>query len=242
MDAKRKKAEKIVYDVMNALDKTGANANYYKKKFAKMSDSQFKQFISRKFPYRFQTRVFKIEPNMNDIYEAAKVIDCPITEKVRLPYLYEDKNGEAVSSKECLVVYVPLKKVKQFISKKNAMSVDIDMRDNKTGLLISHDKNGKTSDREMESLAVMGLTQTLRELSRPRADAMEAKSIMYNTINTKGSVSLHDLPDNPDDSIAKNLLNVYLLGAGLDSNLLNREGMLPITYKNRQRATRREEE
>lgn len=242
MNAKRKKAEQIVYDVMNALDKTGANAEYYKKKFAKMNDKEFLKFISLKFPYRFQTRVFKIEPTMVDVYDAAKIIDCPITEKVRLPYLYTDKDGNPVSTKECLVVYSSLKKVKQFISKKNSMSVDIDMRDNKTGLLISQDKNGKTSDREMESLAVMGLTQTMRELSRPRADAMEAKSAMYSTISTNGAVSLKELPDAPDDSIAKNLLNVYLLGAGLDSNLLNREGMLPITYKNRQRSTRREEE
>ena len=242
MNAKRKQAEKIVYDVMNALDKTGANADYYKKKFAKMDDKEFEKYISLKFPYRFQTRLFKIEPSMVEIYEAAKVIDCPITEKVKLPYLYEDKDGNAVTSKECLVVYVPLKKVKQFISKKNAMSVDIDMRDNKTGLLVSSDKNGKTSDREMESLAVMGLTQTMRELSRPRADAMEAKSYMYNTISNTGQVSLNDLPNSPDDSIAKNLLNVYLLGAGLDSNLLNKEGMLPITYKDKHRRVTREEE
>ena len=149
-----------------------------------------------------------------------------------------DKDGVPIKTKEALVVYVPLKKMKQFITKKNSMSVDIDMRDQKTGLLISDDKNGKTSDREFEALTVMGLTQTVRELSRPRADSMKSKSVMYNTINTVGKVNLTELPDEPDDVLSKNMLNVYLIGSGLDSNLLNTDGYLPITLKDKQHITR----
>ena len=234
------KAKELIFKTFDALDPSGKHSEYYKQKFSRMTDKQFIQFVSRKFPYRFQPRLFKIEPTMVEINEAAKVIDFPLMEEVKLPYFYKNKDGEPVTTKEGLVVYIPLKKMKQFTTKKNSMSVDIDMRDNKTGLLISDDKNGKTSDREMEALAVMGLTQTMRELSRPRADAMNAKSVMYNQINTSGSVSLLDLPDEPDDSLAKNLLNVYLLCAGLDSNLLNKDGMLPSTYKEKHRAVERE--
>lgn len=234
MNAQRAKAEKLIYAVFDKLDPSGANTNFYKRKFAKMNDTQFKTFISGDFPYRFQTRLFKIEPSMVEINEASKVLGFPIMEKVNLPYLYTNEKGEPVQTKECLVIYAHLKRMKQFITKKNSMSIDINMRDMKTGLLISDDKNGKTSDREMEALAVMGLDQTMRELSRPRADAMEAKSEMYSTISTTGQVSLNDLPDNPDDSLAKNLLNVYMLGAGLDTNLLNVDGYLPIVLKDKQ--------
>lgn len=233
MNSLRKKTEELIYKTFNKLDPSGKHEDYYKKKFAKMSDAQFKTFISKKFPYRFQPRIFKIEPTMDQINEAAKAVGFPIMEEVRLPYYYTDSKGTPVKTKEALVVYVPIKRMKQIITKKNSMSVDISLRDQKTGLLISDDKNGKTSDREMEALAVMGLSQTMRELSRPRADAMQSKSIMYNNINTTGMVSLNELPDEPDDSLAKNLLNVYLLGSGLDSNLLNRDGYLPITYKER---------
>lgn len=238
--AKRKEAEKLIYNVFNKLDPSGANANYYKQKFEKMSDAQFISYIKQQFPYKFQTRLFKIEPNMDRINEAAKTLGIPLMEKVYCPYFYKDSKGNDIATPEAIVGYVPIKKMKQFITKKNAMSVNIDMRDNKTGLLISKDKNGITSDRELECLAVMGLDQSLREFSRPRADAMTSKSVMYNTINTLGKVDLKDLPDDPDDSLAKNMLNVYLLGAGLDSNLLNKDGYLPITYKNKHRATERE--
>jgi hypothetical protein len=234
VDPKRAKAEKLIYAVFDKLDPSGANSDFYKKRFAKMNDAQFKSYISKEFPFRFQTRLFKIEPNMVAINEAANVLGYPIMERVNLPYLYKDENGKAVQSKECMVVYANLKRMKQFITKKNSMSIDINMRDMKTGLLISDDKNGKTSDREMEALAVMGLDQTMRELARPRADAMNAKSEMYSTISTTGMVSLNDLPDDVDDSLAKNLLNVYMLGSGLDTNLLNVDGYLPITLKNKQ--------
>lgn len=237
--SKRKEAEKLILDVFNALDPSGANGNYYKQKFAKMNDKQFISYIKQTFPYKFQTRIFKIEPNMDKINNAAKVLGIPLLEKVYCPYFYKNSKGEPISTQEALVVYIPIKKMKQFITKKNAMSVNIDMRDNKTGLLISKDKNGITSDRELECLAVMGLDQSMRELSRPRADAMDSKSVMYNTINTIGKVDLQDLPAEPEDSLAKNMLNVYLLGAGLDSNLLNKDGYLPIVLQNKHKATER---
>ena len=222
MNSQRKKAEDLIYRVFQKLDPSGAHVNYYKKKFAAMNDAQFKTFISRKFPYRFQPRLFTIEPTMTEINAAANEIGFPIMEEVRLPYMAKNKDGIPIKTKEALVVYVPLKKMKQFITKKNSMSVDIDMRDQKTGLF--------------EALTVMGLSQTIRELSRPRADSMKSKSVMYNTINTVGKVNLTELPDEPDDALSKNMLNVYLIGSGLDSNLLNTDGYLPITLKNKQRS------
>ena len=238
MDKRRREAEKLIYAVFDELDPTKKHYEYYKKKFSKMSDNQFKTYISKKFPYRFHVRIFKIEPSVAQMNNAAKVLGIPIFEKVKLPYLYKNKNRVPIETTyPALVVYTHLKKMKQFITKKNSMSINIDMRDNKTGLLISDDKNGKMSDREFEALAVMGMNQTIREFSRPRADSMKSKSYMYQTINTKGYVSLNELPNDPDDSLAKNMLNVYLIGAGLDSNLLNKEGYLPITVRNKQRVT-----
>ena len=236
----RTKAEKLVYDVMDALDPSKTMSEYYKKLFSKMSDKEFKSFISNKFPYRFQPRLFKIEPKMEQINNAANVLKIPLLEKVNLPYLYENKDGKPVQSKESPVGYIHLKKLKQFIVKKNSMSLDIDQRDMKTGSLINQDKNGQTSDREMESLAIMGLDNTIKELSRPRGDAMNSKTIMYNNITTVGNVSLDDLPYDKDEVLGKNVLNVYMLGAMLDTNLVNEDGYLPITLKNKERKVTRE--
>lgn len=236
MDKKlRQECEAMVYETMNALDKTGSNTEYYKGLFAPLSDEQFFNYMKNDFPFKFHIRPFEIEPSMMDIEKAAKILGIPLLEKVALPYLYTNSKGEAVMSQECMVGYIHFKKVQQFITKKNAMSTDISERDMKTGLLVGFDKNGKTSDREMESLAVSGLTKTMLELSRPRADAMKAKSVMYNTINTIGSVSLADIPIDIGDSIGKTLMNTYLIGAGIQSNLINQDYYLPYTIMNKKK-------
>lgn len=231
----RQEIEALIYSVFDTLDKTKTNSEHYKKIFSKMDNKQFMKFISLKFPYRFHVTPFKIEPTMGEVKKACDKLNVPLLEKINLPYLYENKDGKPVTTKECLVGYAHTKKVQQFITKKNSMSIDVSQRDMKTGLLTGHDKNGKTSDREMESLAALGLENAMKEFAKPKADAMKAKNAMYNTINTTGMVSLDDLPDEIDDSLSKNLLNVYLLGAHINTNLVNQDYYLPYTLKNKKK-------
>ena len=109
----------------------------------------------------------------------------------------------------------------------------------KTGLLTGVDKNGKTSDREMESLAVAGLDATINEFSKYRADSMNAKNELYNLININGTVTQKEVPVDIDDSLSKNLLNTYLIGSGFNSNLINQGYYLPYTIKNKQKKIER---
>ena len=232
--SKRKQAEKLIYDVFNAVDKTGTNTEYYKQLFADMSDEQFYKFAQRRLPYRMTQELFKIEPTMSDIFEAFRVLDKPLMEKVKLPYLYKDSNGVPIESKECLVIYIHLKRMKQMLSKKTNTAMEIANRDMKTGLLVSDDKGGKESDREFETLAIMNLDYTMDEFIGPKADAMRAKSEMYNTISSKGFVSEKDIRLDKDDSLARNMMNVYLLGCNIHSNLIDEDYMTPLTLKNKQ--------
>lgn len=236
---KREEVEALIYQVFDAIDPSKTNSEHYKKLFSKMSNEQFLKFVSLRFPYRYHEKPFVTEPDMSDIEKACKILGIPLMEKLNLPYLYTNKDGIPAQSKECLVMYIPLKKVKQFITKKNAMSVNTSSRDMNTGLLLGVDKNGKESDREFEALSVMGLEKTMEEFARPRADAMKAKNQMYNTINTTGMVTLDELPKDEDDSLSKNLLNTYLIGSLINSNLINQEYYLPITLKNKQRQVER---
>ena len=235
MTPQRNKAEKLIYDVMDKLDPQGYNTSYYKTLFAKMNDAQFVKFCKRNLPFRFHTKPFVVEPKMYDIEEALKILEVPLLEKVALPYLYVDKQGNPVWSKEAMVIYIHLKKMKQFITKKNSMSTGRDARDMKTGLLLSEDKNGKTTDREIEAMAVMGMTKTSKELTTWRADYMDAKSVAYQTISATGKISSKDVDLDPNDSLAKNMLNCYLLSAGIYTNILNVDYMLPRTLANRQK-------
>ena len=242
MNAQREKAEALIYKVFDKLDNQQYNSAYYKNLFSTMSDAQFFAFCKRTLPFRFHTKPFVVEPKMYDIEEALKVLGVPLLEKVALPYLYVNKDGEPVWSKEAMVIYIHIKKMKQFITKKNSTPTSISNRDMKTGHLVSFDKGGKTSAREMESLAVMGLDHTMDEMSTWRADYMDAKATAYQTISTLGKISEGDIPIDPVDSISKNTLNVYMTSSLIGSNMLNQDYMLPKTLASRQAKVQRETE
>jgi len=77
----------------------------------------------------------------------------------------------------------------------------------------------------------MGLDYTMDEFARPKADAMDAMAQMSNEILAKGYVSQEDLNVSRTDSLGKNLMNVYLIGAHLHSNLVDIDYVTPLTAK-----------
>ena len=144
----RKKVEERIYKVFDIVDKTGQNTEYYKAKFAKMSDAQFKDFFNQDFPLKFQSKVFDNDPTIDQIMDALHYIKVPIEEKVSMPFINRNKEGKPVKSQPVLVVYMTLKRLKQMVQKKTGYSVNISKRDYRTGLLIDTDKNGNSTDRE----------------------------------------------------------------------------------------------
>lgn len=240
MTKQREEAEMLIYKIFDTVDKSKTNSDYYRKIFANMSDEDFMNFCKRRLPFRFHQEVFKIEPKMYEIVDAFKVLDKPLLEKVKLPYVYTNKDGVPVESQECLVIYIHLKRMKQMLTKKNNTAMNIENRDMKTGLLTGSDKGGKETDREFESLAVMGLDWTMDEFARPKADATAATQQMSNAILAKGYVSDKDITVAKDDSLAKNLLNVYFIGAHIHTNLVDIDYMTPYTSKAKQKIIERQ--
>lgn len=92
----------------------------------------------------------------------------------------------------------------------------------------------------MESLAVMGLDNTMEEMSTYRADYMDAKSTAYQTISTLGTLSRDDISISEDDSISKNTLNAYMVSSLITTNILNQDYLLPKTIADRKQKIRRE--
>lgn len=238
MNKERKQIEDKTYKLFDELDPSGKNTTYYKELFGGMTDDQFRKFVARPLCFRFHTRPFEIEPSMDQISRGCDILGIKLLEPVCLPYVYKNANGEPVNTLECLTGPLPIKKMKQFVTKKNAMSVDISERDMKTGLLVSFDKNGKTSDREMEALALMGLNDIMKELSTYRADSMVGKSNMHLNLSIDGQVSLEDIPIEHGDSLSKNFLNAYLIGAYVNSNIINEDYYLPKTIKDKPTTTK----
>lgn len=233
MNAKRKKVEERTYHLFDILDPTGTNTDYWKKHFANMSDTQFEKWLSCKFPFRFQSRPFEIEPNMTIIKKALDFLEVPLTESVAEPFLYVNKDGNPVWTQPTFVGYIHLRKLKQFVTKKNHMSISIDQRDMKSGQLVSDDKSARQSDREFEALQVMGLNYTTLEFSKIKADAMDVKNQSYNQINLTGDLKIADINIDRTDSLSKNMISAYMIASHLQTNLVNTDYMLPVTMKNK---------
>lgn len=231
---KRKNVEAKIIAYFDQLDKSGTNSDYYKKLFADMSDDQFEKFMRKKYPIRFQQKLSITEPSMSDIEDSLKVIGVPMLEKITEPYVYQDKDGDPVWTKECLVIYDNIKKVQQFVTKKSKWALETGNRDMRNGRLIGADKGTAMSDREFESLSTLGLENVAYEFAKPKADAMMAKAAMNAAISAKGYVTQDDLPNDDDDSLARNMISAYLIGCHLQSNLVNKEGYTPYSLKEKQ--------
>lgn len=233
----REWCEAKIYQVFDILDPTKENSNHYKKVFSKMNNNQFYDFCALNFPYIFHSKPFEIEPDTAKAAKACDALGIPFLDKLATAYIYVNKDGVPVCTKECLVGPLNHKKVQQFITKKNSMSTDINQRDMKTGLLTGYDKNGKTSDREMESLAANGLYHTMKEFGTYRADSMNAKNLMYNIINTKGEVSQSEVEVDTDDSLSRKLMDTYMIGSLLKSNMITDDYYTAYTVKEKNRKT-----
>ena len=235
----RNEVELLIYQILDTIDPSHTNSDYYREIFANMDNNEFYHFFERRLPLRFHYEIFKIEPKMYQISDAFKILNKPLFEKVNLPHVYVNKDGKPIQSQECLVIYIHIKRMKQRVINKSHIALNIEKRDMKTGILSGHDKGGRESDREFESLASFGLEYTMDEFARPRADSLKAAAEMSNIILNKGTVSEKDITISKSDNLAKNMLNVYLLGANIYSNLVDIDYMTPHTSSMRKRQIER---
>ena len=231
---KRKKMEDLIYATFDALDKTGTNTKRYKEMFSSMSDTQFDKFFKEMFNDPAQYLIltmcdYEIDLVLSDIEKAAKVLDIPLYEKIAFPHYTMDKNKVVVTKEKVPVGYCHIKRTQQILSKKNGLSTSIDSRSAMTGQVSGKDKNGRESDLENSLLVSADMINVLKELNGPRADDYVMKQQMYTTISNKGYLSLDDLDSDPANKTTLNTVDVYLLGMGLNSDLVTRGLMLKKT-------------
>lgn len=224
---KRQKMEKVIYDTFGALDKTKANTNKYKAMFANMTDNQFDKFFKELFANESAYLILDIcdyerDLRIDDIEDAAKVLNIPLFEKVAFPHYTMDKEHVVVSKEPVPVGYCHIKRTQQTLAKKNGLSTTADIRSSITGQVSGADKNGRESDLENSMLISLGMNDLLKELNGPRADDPVMKQQMYTEINNKGYVSLADLDSDPANKTTLNTVNVFLLGMGLNSDLVTK--------------------
>lgn len=233
---KREEMETLIYNFFSAFDKTETNTKHYQDMFSKMSDTQFDKWFKDFFDNPKAYLVLNIcdyenTIQLDDIEDAAKVLDIPLFETVYMPYVTMDKKKTIATPIPVPVGYLNIKRTQQTISKKNGLSTSIDTRSALTAQVTGADKNGRESDLENTMLASLGMVNTMRELNGPRADDMSMKNQMLHDIALNGYVKLEDLDDDVENKTTLNTVNVFLLGMGLDSDLVTKGLMLPASLK-----------
>ena len=226
----------LIYKFFTAFDKSGTNTKKYKDLFDPMSPQQFTKYFQMLFADEKAYLVLDIVDYENtivmaDIERAAKVLKIPLFENVYMPHLTMDKKRVLRTQIPVPVGYVHIKRTQQTVAKKNGISTSIDTRSVMTGQVTGADKNGRESDIENIMLVSLGMTNTLKELNGPRADDMTMKREMLTEIAEKGYVSIEELTDDVTNKTTLNTANVYMLGMGLDSDLVTTGLMLKSTLK-----------
>lgn len=233
---KREEMETLIYNFFSAFDKTETNTKHYQDMFSKMSDTQFDKWFKDFFDNPKAYLVLNIcdyenTIQLDDIEDAAKVLNIPLFETVYMPYVTMDKKKTIATPIPVPVGYLNIKRTQQTISKKNGLSTSIDTRSALTAQVTGADKNGRESDLENTMLASLGMVNTMRELNGPRSDDMSMKNQMLHDIALNGYVRLEDLEDNVENKTTLNTVNVFLLGMGIDSDLVTKGLMLPSSLK-----------
>lgn len=229
---KRSQMESLIYRFFRALDKTGLNTKRYKSMFQPMSDAKFKAFFNEFFANEYHYLIldmvdYEATPKLEDIEDAAKVLDIPLYEYIEIPHLNMDNEHPIVTPVRVPVGYLHLKRPQQTVMKKNGLSTSNEMRSAITNQVIGADKNGRESDLENIILISLGMSHTLKELNGPRADDSVAKKEMLQAISTKGYVTLGELTDDVTNKTTLNTVNTYFLGMGLKTDLISKGLKLP---------------
>lgn len=78
----------------------------------------------------------------------------------------------------------------------------------------------RISDLEVNALQAINADKTLKEFLSARADASDSKSEMYKQISMFGYTELETLPDDLKNKRTLNTVAQYLIGSGIDNDLL----------------------
>lgn len=239
----RKSIEDKIYTTLNKLDASGKNSKHYKDMFSKMSDKQFIQYF--KEMQQDDNKNFYVEMDLygdnhvslESITSAAKYLNVPLEEYVYIRHRTIDGSVVRTATK-VPVINLHIKRMQQLLSKKNITNTNVmgpGARSRITGSLSDREKAGRLTD--MDTVALLSVARIanieemtgiggansfiLKEILGARADNMTLKLQMQNEISTFGSSRMSDYEkDVIPNSQAINTLDVFLIGAGLKSDIV----------------------
>jgi len=221
---KREKIEKLVLETVKRLDNSKmANYGRYKVLFKTMSDADFEKWANEMGHDLDDTiQMFQLpfeEMKMTQIKNAADYLKVPLEEYV----WYRHNEPEGIRTKMKVPTgFLHIKRVQQLLNKKNRYTFDTEDVTLKTGTVKGESKVASLSDPETFALTALNADAALQEFLGPRADNQSKKQDMMRQISRDGYTTLESLEGDITRSTTLNTVNVYLLGAGIKSDLITR--------------------
>jgi len=224
LSQRRKAVMDVLLGTMKRLDPSGLNAKKYKEMFDKMSDKEFEKWADDFFNDESKNLYLEIEEfdrevNLDEIEAAASFLGIPLYERVASPHLTGKSDDAIVTPQPVPVGYCHVKKMQQFILKKNSGSIHVNKRNSKTGQVIGDDKNGRNSDAETYALLNIGAEHALKEFMGPRADDPVMQAQMMNAIQMNGFVTEEDMTSDPENKVSLATMDAYFTLQGLRTNV-----------------------
>lgn len=235
---KRTKITKFLVDLYNQLDPSKKNSDNFLAKTAAMSDAQFIAYFTtlvndpKKHLY-LELEAFVNEPSYEMVEDAANNIVgdkyCHLFDYIAFPHISDDPEHPVVSVNKIYNGYINMRRVQQVVNHKTHIPTSVEKRDPKTGQVSMESKAARISDVEQYALICQGSKNILKEMFGPRGGDPVMRTEMEHQIATTGSVSLDDLTDNKMNKTSLNTANVYFTAAGLETDLVTKNGILPRT-------------
>lgn len=170
MNAKRKKVEARILQIINTMDPSGKNGKIYEDKFKNLSDKDFDDFMKR---LRDHDDVLPIySANMIDnlytknLLKAAKMLNLKIFERIRMYDITTD--SYYYTPHKFMVVQIPIRRFAQFADHKLSVPEGDSRIDMLTGQVVKPDESAALSEPEARVLYARGMNKTLRELMKFR--------------------------------------------------------------------------
>lgn len=229
-----------LFEFLDDMDPSGKNTERLRSFLIGMSDKEYYEYMDdflnddRKYiqvayePYNNPVTIEFIE-------KIAKKYHIIFYHKIAKPYVNGNPQNPTVTPHEVMVLYLPVKRLKQMVATKSHTSVTNTKRDAKTGQVTGSDKTARVTDVEGYSLIVQELYASARESFGPMADNEAAFFEMQRQIQKNGEVSLADLPNDPLSQKTTNTVFYLMLGSCISTNLIEDSGyLLPITLKSQE--------
>lgn len=237
---KREEISNFIVTLYDIIDPTKKNSSKFVADTKSLSDAQFLALFTSivndpKRHLYIELEAFESEPDYETLEKAADFVGeeyCQLYEHIAMPHLSNDPDNPTYTKEKIFNGYINLRRVQQLVNNKNHIPTHVDKRDPKTGQVVMESKAARVSDVEQFAIICQQNYNVLKEMFGPRGGDPVMRDEMEHQISTTGVAELSEMTDNKLNKTALNTANVYFLAAGLETDLITKNGILPRTLQN----------